>query len=234
MKIKAMSDLHFEFHRDNGKAFVKSLDNDCDVLVLAGDICTPHLFVNTFNMFCEKFKEVIYVAGNHCYYHSSFTKVMDDLLYLESRYENFHWLENSMTYVNEQRFVGCTLWYLKNPVGVWSDGEWIKDADQINLVAQDSRKFLEETVSENDIVVTHMLPSYMSVDPQFAGSPYNGFFVNDVEHVIKERQPKLWISGHTHCSYDYYIGKTRMICNPFGYSGKEENLRFNSKLVVVV
>ena len=36
-KILLLSDLHFEFHRDT-QEFISKLDNDVDILVLAGDI----------------------------------------------------------------------------------------------------------------------------------------------------------------------------------------------------
>lgn len=233
MDLFVASDIHTEFFRDHGNNFLKSLP-EADVGVFAGDICTKLTLITTMNILCEKYKDVVYVTGNHEYYHSSFQNVHDNIMYLQDRYENFHWLEQEALYINKQRFVGCTLWYLNNPVGVWSDGDWIKDSDQINFVAQDSRKFLEDAVTENDVVVTHMLPSHMSVHPRYAGSQYNGFFVNDVEHVIKQHQPKLYIHGHTHNSCDYFIGKTRVVCNPYGYNGREENSDFNKNLIITI
>jgi predicted phosphodiesterase len=38
MRVAVMSDLHFEWHHDNGKSFISRLSTDIDVLVLAGDI----------------------------------------------------------------------------------------------------------------------------------------------------------------------------------------------------
>ena len=49
-----------------------------------------------------------------------------------------------------------------------------------------------------------------------------------------EHQPRLWIHGHTHESFDYQIGKTRVVCNPRGYASIEENHCFRPDYTVVV
>ena len=38
--------------------------------------------------------------------------------------------------------------------------------------------------------------------------------------LIEERQPALWVHGHTHDSCDYRVGNTRVICNPRGYENE--------------
>ncbi len=85
---------------------------------------------------------------------------------------------------------------------------------------------------EGDIVITHYLPSFRSVHPKFAAEPTNCFFVCDVEDLIVERQPALWLHGHTHESADYQIGKTRVVCNPFGYVGYGLNSAFKDELTI--
>jgi hypothetical protein len=65
------------------------------------------------------------------------------------------------------------------------------------------------------------------------GNPLNPFFVCDLERLIRERRPKLWIHGHTPSSLNYRIGATNVVCNPFGYAGMEQNSAFDDKLVVV-
>ena len=51
---------------------------------------------------------------------------------------------------------------------------------------------------------------------------------------ILEHQPRLWIHGHTHESFDYEIGKTRVVCNPRGYASTEENKEFRPDYTLVV
>ena len=51
--------------------------------------------------------------------------------------------------------------------------------------------------------------------------------------------PELWLHGHVHRSYDYFVGDVRLVCNPRGYPdprgpGRRENPDFNPSLVVEV
>jgi len=88
-------------------------------------------------------------------------------------------------------------------------------------------------VNENDVVVTHYLPSQRSVSVAWRGSVINPFFVCDMDRFIQVVQPKLWLHGHTHTSCNYEIGKTRIVCNPFGYPD-DLNEQYNPKLVIEV
>ena len=82
--------------------------------------------------------------------------------------------------------------------------------------------------------MTHHLPSQQCVAPQHKDSPLNPFFVCDMEDLILERQPSLWLFGHTHSSVDIQIGKTRLLCNPFGYADYEANPLFSNRLIIEV
>jgi Icc-related predicted phosphoesterase len=83
------------------------------------------------------------------------------------------------------------------------------------------------------VVVTHHAPSRRSVHPRFDGSPLNACFVSDLEHLLDGRAC-LWIHGHTHDSFDYVVGGTRVVCNPRGYAknGVDENPRFDADFCV--
>ena len=56
----------------------------------------------------------------------------------------------------------------------------------------------------------------------------NPFFVCDCEEIMKRREPAIWIHGHTHVAFDYFLGRTRVICNPIGYprQGGEKRVGF--------
>jgi Icc-related predicted phosphoesterase len=100
-----------------------------------------------------------------------------------------------------------------------------------NLVAAE---FFQHRVRPGDIVVSHNLPSYLCVSPRYRGDVVTPFFVSDMTPFIQERQPRLWLHGHTHDSRDVSIGKTRLICNPFGYSGSSINPSFNERFIIEV
>ena len=85
----------------------------------------------------------------------------------------------------------------------------------------------------NTIIVTHHAPSFQSVHEKYKhDSLLNGGYASNHEELILDNEHiSHWIHGHTHCSFDYMIGKTRILCNPHGYPG--ENTRdFNKDLVI--
>lgn len=82
------------------------------------------------------------------------------------------------------------------------------------------------------IVVTHHAPSPASVSPRFKGSALNPAFTSDLEEIIQLYQPSLWVHGHVHESFDYCIGKTRVVCNPRGYFPHQLNPQFNPSFIV--
>ncbi len=98
------------------------------------------------------------------------------------------------------------------------------------------RKWLRDRLRQSfagpTVVVTHMAPSIRSVPPEDAAEPIGATNASDLEGFIEETKPYLWIHGHTHMSSDYVIGRTRVICNPYGYWGEELNKAFESDRVI--
>jgi hypothetical protein len=72
------------------------------------------------------------------------------------------------------------------------------------------------------IVVGHHCPSELSVAPQYKGDLLNGAFRSKLDDFIEARpQIRYWFHGHTHHNFNYWIGETRVVCNPRGYTGHE-------------
>jgi UDP-2,3-diacylglucosamine pyrophosphatase LpxH len=54
-----------------------------------------------------------------------------------------------------------------------------------------------------------------------------------MEKEMAERGAELWIHGHTHFSADHISPcVTRVVCNPGGYAGIEENKNIDPMLVI--
>ena len=83
-------------------------------------------------------------------------------------------------------------------------------------------------------MVTHHAPSIRSIADRYKSDPVSAAFASNMDDFILEHQPRLWIHGHTHESFDYEIGKTRVVCNPRGYASIEENKRFRPEYTLVV
>lgn len=246
MKALVVSDLHFEFHRDGGLSFVESLP-DADVCLCPGDLSSSHELWDALCLLLWKYPHVVYTYGNHEFYGSNIPKVkanvkklLGRLPKMDEKYGKLHVLDNSTCEIEGRRFVGTTLWFRKVPGSpeyerMLNDFSKIGNAHQ--RIYEENEKalaFLEETVTGDDIVLTHHMPALESVHPKYAGSPLNRFFLCDVSPLIHERQPKLWVHGHTHESCDYCLGRTQVLCNPFGYAAYEENPAFNPELIVEI
>ena len=86
------------------------------------------------------------------------------------------------------------------------------------------------------VVCGHHAPSRASTHPRYrADELMNGGYSSDLSEFILDRpQIKLWTHGHTHNPFDYVIGTTRIVCNPRGYIGYEQEAdNFELKFVEV-
>lgn len=94
------------------------------------------------------------------------------------------------------------------------------------------RKELSREFEGTTIVVTHHAPSPRSIAPRFENDPLNPAFVSNLEAIIGRYEPALWVHGHVHDSFDYRVGRTRIVCNPRGYLPDQLNPDFNPLLIV--
>ena len=254
MKFQIMSDLHLEFGRLDIPPVLG------DVLILAGDINTM-ASVAWINQVADNYRETIYICGNHEYYSSSFRLPMDEVeeAIKKSLSSRVTFLQNESLDIGDRMIHGCTLWTsfednkreskdranlhmndfrgLITKAGVdpiQFDPRNIFKADDAYDLHKESVEFLEKNVKEGDIVVTHHLPSFQCVSPRFAGSPINGAFASDLDYIIEEKKPALWVFGHTHDSVDIDIDNTRCVCNPRGYTPEALNPHFTESFVVEI
>ena len=253
MKIALLSDLHLSMH---------PLDlphTDADVVVLAGDLGRPRAAIDWAMRYD---RPTLFVPGNHEYYGSEPTvSALSELRALASAtvvrvLERREWLHRGV------RFLGCTLWSehrleateearnvaLRHAVEMVRDFSRIRVAPGFQdvftpalsrMLFEQSVEWLEERFAAphfGPTVVTDFAPSRRSIHPRFQGSPLNGCFVSDLEDRILKWQPSLWLHGHVHDSFDYFVGSTRIVANPRGYApgGVVENPRFDPTLVISV
>lgn len=241
MLIQVASDLHFEFHMDKGEAFINGMTTKADVLILAGDICHWKSFIETMRRLCSHYPHVILVPGNHEFYGSDIQKMRNVFRRAEAALPGaLHILDRKIVTIGGQRFVGATLWFKMDPyMEVLSNG--ISDFRLIKRLREEvstqsvmDQKFIYQELQKGDILITHMATSRKSIHERFANEPLNSFFVCDIESFILDIQPRMAIHGHTHNTFSYPIGDTRVVCNPFGYVRHEENPDFDMRLVFEV
>jgi predicted phosphodiesterase len=252
MRIHVLSDLHLEF----AKMPRDYSPPPCDVIVLAGDISPglPGVIWANEQFTCP----VIYVPGNHEYYvKRSFATQIAAMK--RTALPHVHILDNETVDIDGVRFIGSTLWtdfdlygqnffhqivaqrgmadytasYIEDDRHLTSD-----DTVRLHMLA---RYFLTEELMKpfngEKVVVTHHGPSEKSVAPRWHLHPLTPAFTSRMEGLILEHGPKLWVHGHTHDSFDYVLGNTRIVVNPRGYfqRGMIENMRgFKDQLVIDV
>jgi predicted phosphodiesterase len=125
MKIALASDVHLEF----GDLDIVN-DQDAEVLILSGDICVAadldmrdrrqtemgfaryrsEMFHDFFERCTTNFPHVIYVMGNHEYYHSDFATALGDMRRKLAHLTNLYILEREIKTIDDVTFIGGTLW----------------------------------------------------------------------------------------------------------------------------
>jgi predicted phosphodiesterase len=86
------------------------------------------------------------------------------------------------------------------------------------------RIIVEGKQDQKFVVVGHHAPSKLSTKPKYQDDYImNGGYSSDLsEFILDYPQIKLWTHGHTHDTFDYMIGGTRVVCNPRGYIKYEQ------------
>lgn len=241
MKLLILSDLHLEFYREPSGVIESFPKDGFDVVVLAGDIVSGARFREDVERLCDYFAPtpIVFVCGNHEYYHTNRQMVASALRGTERRKSNFTWLENGSTEVHGRKIIGTTMWFRQNAVtnsqsGFLCDFRLIERFREWNYKTNaEAIAFLNANVSADTIVVTHHLPTEHSVHAKYKGDPFNCFFLCDVEPLILDKKPPLWIHGHTHETVDCVVGETRVVCNPMGYPHEGGSQFSGSKIVEV-
>lgn len=268
MKIAVTSDIHLEF----GDLDLVN-DNSAQVLILGGDIMIAQdlhdhpasaaldqaqimgtlgsrqaqavRFREFLLRVSERFEHVIYVAGNHEFYHGKWVQNIDDLRKECAAFPNVHFLERDTITIDGVLFVGGTLWTDMNrfdPLTLHAVSSMMSDFQIIRNDAKGFRRLtpadtaerhdktvnyirtvLEQNRDVPTVVVGHHSPSQLSVHPHYANDRLmNGAYHSDLSELILDHpQIRLWTHGHTHEDFDYDIGTTRIVCNPRGYVGHE-------------
>jgi predicted phosphodiesterase len=257
MRLLISSDLHLEVWRERAPGF-DTLTSKPDVVILAGDIHTrsraPAWAAKTFPSI-----PVLYIAGNHEFYGEAIERAGESIHRECKMYPNVHYLDCSELFINGIRFLGATLWTdfslfgLHRKLNSMAEARLIlNDYRRIKVELEGYRKLhpldtavfhakqknwleqkLGEAFSGCTVVITHMAPSIRSIPSEYAADLVSAAFASNLDHLVAKAD--VWVHGHTHSSFDYYIGKCRVVANPLGYlmrNGMPENVGFDKNFIV--
>lgn len=261
VKIRIMSDVHNEFGLLD-LPFMDDEENT--VLVLAGDIgvaVKPDTYLDFLTDLNTRFKRIVYIMGNHEHYRGKFTLTLSKIADACAHLKRVSVVNNEVVIVDDVAFVCTTLWTdfdKGNQMSMWYAKNGMNDFKIIRIGPKGEpwrRKFaptdaflefgiakqfiFESTTSQQKlgnkvVVVTHHAPSHESSAPEWRNTDTAGAYASDLQSEIIEAKPNLFIHGHMHTSSDYFIGQTRVICNPRGYIGHSLNPTFDPRLCIEV
>lgn len=233
-----------------------------DVVILAGDIDVGAKAVAWAD---EVFAglPVVYVSGNHEGYGCNLDEVQDEIEVAARATSHVHYLNRRGLVIEGVRFLGATLWtdfklYGKEfyRAAVHDAGKQMNDYQRIRLAKKGYRKlrpsdtegwhfeqrvWLTERLAEpfegKTVVVTHMAPSERSIADEFQGDTLSPAFASNLDPLVEHAD--LWVHGHVHSSFDYQVGRGRVVCNPLGYPGRHDRIRpenhsFDPNLVIEI
>lgn len=252
MRGQIFSDLHLDVFPIKPITIVPGVD----LVIVAGDVCEGVLRAfEHLRRIVPMDIPIVMVPGNHEFYR----RFIPDELALALDHAgafNLHILNGTALELAGVRFVGATLWTDYQVFGEanqarvmnacakgmndhrligWQKKPWLRFRPQeAALLHYRSKAAITETLAAPfagpTVVVSHHAVHWDSIHPRFRSDPVTGAFVSDLSELIETYQPTLWVHGHVHKSSDYFVGKTRVLCNPHGYG--TENAAFNGALVV--
>lgn len=257
MRILVLSDLHHELWREHAQRIDPSISRP-DVVVLAGDI---DVGARAVEWAAQTFPglPVLYVHGNHEAYGKNLEDVQEQIAEACKSAGHVHFLNCSEFRLGNVRFLGATLW---TDFGLFGDDSRyaaiveaeavMTDYKRIRLAKKGYRKlratdtahmhaaqksWLKSKLAEQHagptVVITHMAPSIRSVASRYANDLVSAAYASRLDDIAE--MADVWVHGHMHNSFDYRIGRCRVVCNPCGYmrrGGQGENPAFNQNFIV--
>lgn len=244
MKIHVLSDLHLEFsefHPPPTDADVVVLAGDIGQHTHGLDWAIAEFHEGRP---ADRRPGIIYVIGNHEFYGAEIfgirRQIADRAAQARTQGVALWVLDDAAVDIDGTRFLGATLW---TDYRLFGDGlemsfamreakRGLNDHRVIRCAPDDGfspahalklhqasatwlASELAKPFSGKTVVVTHHLPSARSVADRFKREPLSAAFASHLDSMVERAD--LWIHGHTHDSFDYYVGKCRVVCNPRGY-----------------
>jgi hypothetical protein len=254
--IQIYSDIYIE----NMKDFPRIIPN-AKYLFLVGNICklNSNHFFNFLDYCSLTWEKTFYTPGNNEFY--SEKKNYDTLnfeyeLRTKERYKNVFYLNNNCVPLNDEIYVyGSVFWitpplsrdiYINDYKGIkqFSDKKKYNIHSDYNFIKKLSDEHLSNLnifLNKNTkkvIIMTHFPPTQedtinIKYTPLNQESK-NCLAWNNILDFLNLNNVILWISGHTHFSYDFIKNNIRLISNQLGYKHEIGNTKLSEKGLFII
>lgn len=249
MKVYTVSDIHVD-HRDNLKKIsdISQTTYQNDILILAGDISYKiEMISHIFELFKERFREVLYVPGNHDLW------VRDDTA--RDSIDKFNQIialaGDKGVLMHPAHFGSLSIipllgWYdysfgepSEKLDDMWVDHKaciWPEGFDEASITEFFVAKNQEHLKIKNKFIISfsHFLPRIdimPSIIPQDNRKLYPVLGSVKIEEQIRELKSDIHVFGHSHVNLKKEQDKTIYINNAFGYP--YEKLVTGKKLMLI-
>ncbi len=202
--IHYISDLHLE---RNVFKLIPPAGAVNTTLFLAGDIGNPWSpsYRDLLLSASDSWKSVYLVAGNHEYWNRDYECVDDRIREVAAARTNLHFLDCSGRIQDGKHIVGGTFWS-------WYSRPASARKKKINAEHLWQRQRIEWLIRSTDlptIVMTHHLPSFKLIQPQFA--KYNAEGWASHSDYMMRYPVEAWVCGHSHIRFDKAINGVRVL-----------------------
>lgn len=162
MKIDVISDVHLEFG-----TYIPSNPNKSDVLIMAGDIVPIHHleydeshFIDFFEKCAKLYSKIIYIFGNHEYYHGDIRLELYNAKQYLGHINNLLIVNNEVVEIDDVSFFCGTMWTdcnKEDPMTMLHLLQNMNDFRKIKDCSKASMYGVGEYLMPEDIVIEHKL-----------------------------------------------------------------------------
>ena len=244
LKFQCVSDIHIDMSKDVSATNTRDIITKMsDILIIIGDVGKLEYYDNykhIMTLFCNDFKDVYLIPGNHEYYSDNipFETLKTYLQRLERDIPNLKVLDDS--YVDlpgNYRIYGTTLWsrvtskdaaskqlniksskeeFIGNKY--WMNKMFFNSLYNLNNVIYNTKEY-----GKTLIIASHYAPKFKEcLDTKFYNCPYRYWYANSLGYLMKKDNVHTWLYGHTHVNNDIItLNDTRLVSNQYkgkGYS----------------
>ena len=251
MLFQIVSDLHLNINNiTNFDDYI--IKKEADILILNGDIGSlyiPQQLENFLTKMCNLFDTVIYIFGNHEFYHNKefifqeMITLKKEIYNIKKKLNNLYILDKNSIQIKDICIIGCTLWTNINKEQSIPKFRF-KIPDMTNykyrMLHNKDLAYIKKMIkycNKNNlkiVIVSHYPPLDYLTDKPDSQNKWGYMYKNNLDYLISNNNINTWIYGHTHHNKDFLTSNgTRIVSNQLGKITESIHTFSPSKIIEV-